>query len=397
MFRLFVTFTALFVLINAELRRFPLNKANSVRRSIDIYHRKSRLIPVSTGIVTKVPLFNGYLYPSAPYYIVITIGTPPQKFKVIIDTASSDLWIPSKCYILNNVSRESHNFYNYEKSITFESYADIFNVTYTHGTVHGYLSTDVANIAGFNIPNQVFGEVIKASGIMFIHLKFDGLLGMGYPEMAYIKGVTSVFNNIFRLGLIEPVFSLYVNRSSISELVGELILGGSDPNHYLGEFTYVDVTRKGYWQFRMDKIQIENITLCLNGCEALVNTASNLILGSSVYIEIINKLIGGVYAEEAKTIITNIKLRLKVECDRAVNFPNISFFIGGESFEITYTDYIHVNMVNGTMECLSAFANTKKSNFNDESIWLLGQAFLRRYYIVFDMKYNRMGFAFRND
>lgn len=50
------------------------------------------------------------------------------------------------------------------------------------------------------------------------------------------------------------MYNLY--RSAVSESTGELILGGSDPNHYLGEFTYIDIIRKGYWQFRMDKYVI---------------------------------------------------------------------------------------------------------------------------------------------
>ena len=75
---------------------------------------------------------------------------------------------------------------------------------------------------------------------------------MGFPQIA-VDGVTPVFHTMIEQGVVEaPVFSFYLNRNPDAEMGGEMVLGGSDPNYYTGDFTYVPVQREGYWEIAME-------------------------------------------------------------------------------------------------------------------------------------------------
>jgi cathepsin D len=57
---------------------------------------------------------------------------------------------------------------------------------------------------------------------------------------------------LFNQGLIsKKVLSLWLNNNETQTNGGQLFFGGSNSNYYTGDFSYVNVSRKGFWQFKM--------------------------------------------------------------------------------------------------------------------------------------------------
>lgn len=369
MFRLLVITEVFFVLINAKLQRIALHKMDSIRQTMI----KAGISLQQIEAIVKEPLTN---YQDAQYYGVMSIGTPPQWFNILFDTGSSNLWVPS-VHCDGNMACRTHHTYNSSRSSTSQQVGTNFSIQYGTGSLTGFLTTDVINVNGIIVKHQTFAEAVSEPGTTFVHARFDGICGMGYPSIS-VDRVTPVFNNMVQQGLVSPpVFSFYLNRNPSAQPGGELIFGGSDPAHYISPFTYVPLSRRGYWQFKMDSVTVyvKGITVCQNGCQAIADTGTSLIVGPKGDIGTLNRAIGAI-ADQSGMML--------VDCNKIYQLPKITFTIAGMEFTLNGEDYIIVINSNTCMSGLSP------SNSN---LWILGDVFIGRYYTEFDMGNNRVGFA----
>lgn len=90
------------------------------------------------------------------YYGSILIGEPPQRFEVLFDTGSEDLWIPSIDCQVDECSWRSQ--YDPDYSETFKSVdGETFRIRYLKGDVSGRIGKDIVQIGHATVRNQIFG------------------------------------------------------------------------------------------------------------------------------------------------------------------------------------------------------------------------------------------------
>lgn len=315
-------------------------------------------------------------YENSQYYGQISLGTPGQKFNVIFDTGSADLWVASsKC----DSSCGTHAEYDSSKSSTYVANGQAFNITYGSGPVGGYESQDICTLGGLGVKSQIFAEVTNAAGLGAAYKlgKFDGILGLAFPVLSVNK-VPTVFQNVWDQKLIPSnEFAFYLGNSARD--FGELTLGGYDSTRFTGNLAWVPLKAATYWEITLGSLNVNGVVYGA-GNNAIVDSGTSLLTGPSDSVKAIAKAIG------AKQFIAGEYL---VDC--TATLPNFDFVINGATYTLTSADYL---IPDGDV-CLLGMMGLDIPRPTGP-LWILGDIFMRKYYTVFDVANTRVGFALAN-
>lgn len=244
--------------------------------------------PENKGGKFEAPLTN---YLNAQYFTEIQIGTPGQTFKVILDTGSSNLWVPSQdctslaCFL--------HSKYDHDASSTYKANGSEFSIQYGSGSMEGYISQDTVSIGDLVIPKQDFAEATSEPGLAFAFGKFDGILGLAYDTISVNKIVPPIYNAINQDLLDAPQFGFYLGDTNKDEEDGGVAtFGGYDESLFQGKITWLPVRRKAYWEVAFEGIGLGDEYAELFKTGAAIDTGTSLITLPSTLAEIINSKIG---------------------------------------------------------------------------------------------------------
>ncbi|CDW56143.1 Pregnancy-associated glycoprotein 12 [Trichuris trichiura] len=379
-------FLLLFIICGTEVR-IPL-------RTVDAGTTRSKNVSENMNEQSLKLLGQQRLYDYANILTIgdITIGTPPQTFSVMIDTASADTWIPGRYCSYSGCG----SMKEFDSSLSSTYYRNGLKVAIGHGpgTVYGFTAADSICMVNLCSRRQEFVEGYQTSWYYW-NFPYDGVLGLAFPASSRIYSKNMVIN-LAESGLLsQPIFTIwkarqklemkylgtkanpeknanYFRRAQKGIESGLLTVGAQDSLHCSASCLYV-TTARDYWRFTVNRGYVlsegfpegNKTKAYYRTFNAIVSSSSLLIHGPSYDIWNIATRLEAWYS-------TSYAMYM-VDCKLAKSLPDVILTINGVDLPISAENYI---IKTSTGVCLLAFQKMAPTPKFD---WVLGEPWLQQY------------------
>jgi len=337
---------------------------------------------------------------------LLALGSPPQYFKLQIDTGSADLLV----YSVGCTGCSSQTTYNIKSSTTARrvlcndpiydcaasgcnvQYCD-FDDQYGDGShVSGFVVTDVFALGGSLHANISFGN-IEDSSKNFEPSGVDGIWGLGWYTISDWNGTSAFQNVVNQLGLPDR-FSMCLTASNPT-----LTLGGPSTN---SGFTWTPVIQKGYYTVQFEDLLVSGTSLGID--EKVYNSKPGAIVDSGTTLFLIptsaysamftafNKVcsktsLPGVCGKSMSSSIFasgGASTCAKMTSSDIANFPTVTVQLqGAQALTISGGDYL-IELSSG---CYSMGIGSISGGT------IIGDIFMQAFEVVFDRTNLQVGFG----
>merc|ERR1712032_1758140 len=138
---------------------------------------------------------------------------------------------------------------------------------------------------------------------------------------------------------------------------GELVFGGVDSKHYTGDFTFVPLSSESYWEVTLDGAKVGGQSVSQTN-KAIVDSGTSLLAGPT---------------EEVQAIAAKLNAKS----------------ILGKEYTLTKKDY---TLAQQGSTCILGLMGINVPAPRGP-LWILGDVFMRKFYVQFDWGNKRIGIA----
>lgn len=316
--------------------------------------------------------------------------------KSFFDTGSSNLWVPSQeCNSTKYPACKTHNKYDLSKSSTYVEDGRKLLLPYGSGICAGTLVKETISLGGVVLDNVAVGSIKNEPGKVWVESPFDGILGLGYPQIAMPPDVDDpvlppVDIMMQRSLLDENKFAFYLSTCKPPSGHGgdetcdgsQVTFGGVDETKFSGDIHWVTMPAiqkvLGYWYVNGKDFKVGDQTVACdgNGCGMVVDTGTSVIVAPASFD-------------------MSVFPTVSSDCSNVGSLPDVSITLGGKEFSLGPEFYVlrGADDANENDECMLGII----SQFvGVPYMWILGDPFLRKYYSIYDRDQDQVGFALAN-
>lgn len=323
---------------------------------------------------------------ASEYYGQVSVGSPAQKFLVVMDTGSGNLLLPSTdC---KDEACVNHKRYDAALSATSQQIAfadkplglvqpdgdrDVVTITFGTGEMSGvYVRDNVCLGSGDICTKANFVAATEESDEPFTLLPFDGILGLSLPQMAEGDSFAIVDQFVDAGVLEQSLFGVFFGNDGEQSSIS---FGTYKKELMDGELFWTPVHEQGYWQVKVEDITLagekQGICVGARGCQVAVDTGTSLLAGPpNVVLNLIETL------------------QVSQDCSNLKNLPQMGFVIDGHTLTLDPEDYVSQNNGVCALGLMELDIPPPRG-----PLFIFGDPFLRKYYTVYDRKNVRVGFA----